>query len=642
MRVSSLTLLALAAGFTLMLGGCAQNGDDGADGAAGKDGADVGTPANNGTTLGSNGRTLTPAYATNVRGNGGYVLNPLLTTGDQIPLLTGSWGTNGNGYTPSTTQSFAFSGIPDGLGIWTDPSGNYWVWVNHEFNRGVKSDFAKGWTGQFSGSRVSLFKFDKNWKVIGGTNAITQVVNGAGAVYATITADSVAKTLTYTNKDTANFGDFGRFCSGYLETDTTLFPGGPYWIAPEEGGGKDRLWIVDTKGTATSFDGVGLFRKENGVAAHNYSGKTVFMVTEDDSDGEMYMWVGTRTATDPLGINTGDLYMAKIFNGATAAADESDLPKGTVATLKWVKVPATADLTGVPAGITIAGTVTAANLKTSTVNLAVYANGLDAAAAGVSRSTNFTRIEDIAEDQNTKGTFYFNTTGNDFNAVAERWQDASNGGIPWPNKGTNPFGGNGSGTTLTGTGTNPNPYGRTYKLVLNGSDPIGDGTIVALADGGLGSFDSVDNITVDDNGGVWMMEDLNGGLPTTAMAAETRNNSIWRMARDGSGLKRIFELDQQTFDTSTATVKPSVIGSGSGQATPWESSGIVYLPGGSNFLNSGRSAVMFDVQAHSLTGATTLNGAHVEGGQLIIAWPAPVGFADLTKASTNLGLITGH
>lgn len=59
------------------------------------------------------GKTAANPYVTNVPGNGGYEIIPLLTVGDEVQLLTGDLRT---GLTPVAGKTFAFTGIPDGLG----------------------------------------------------------------------------------------------------------------------------------------------------------------------------------------------------------------------------------------------------------------------------------------------------------------------------------------------------------------------------------------------------------------------------------------------------------------------------------------------------------------------------------------------
>lgn len=77
------------------------------------------------------GKTTAPSYVTSGPAGGAYDLSPLLTAGDEVPLLEGDFPN----FTTSSTKTFALPGIPDGLGIY-----NY-VFVNQEIlaTRGTAS-----------------------------------------------------------------------------------------------------------------------------------------------------------------------------------------------------------------------------------------------------------------------------------------------------------------------------------------------------------------------------------------------------------------------------------------------------------------------------------------------------------------------
>ena len=68
-----------------------------------------------------NGRTTAPAYVNKLPQGAQYALVPLLTVGDAVPLLQGAFGS----FTTSATVKFAFTGIPDGLGLYETATGYY-------------------------------------------------------------------------------------------------------------------------------------------------------------------------------------------------------------------------------------------------------------------------------------------------------------------------------------------------------------------------------------------------------------------------------------------------------------------------------------------------------------------------------------
>jgi len=59
----------------------------------------------------------------------GYNVFPLLTVGDEVPLLSGS---SLNSLTAVAGKTYAFVGIPYGLGVY-QAGDKYYAFVNHEF-----------------------------------------------------------------------------------------------------------------------------------------------------------------------------------------------------------------------------------------------------------------------------------------------------------------------------------------------------------------------------------------------------------------------------------------------------------------------------------------------------------------------------
>jgi glycerophosphoryl diester phosphodiesterase len=535
-----------------------------------------------------NGRTTAPAYVNKLPQGAQYALVPLLTVGDEVPLLQGAFGS----FTTSATDKFAFTGIPDGLGIYETATG-YYVFVNHELGSSTKSDFSTTVTGQITGARVSLFQFDKNWKVIGGKNLIEKAVDSTGTELGKITFTTNGSDIVSL---TSTIPGFGRFCSSFLAESG--FEGGPIYFAPEESDGNSRGWAVTPDGTAQALDGLGRFSKENVIAASQYratnSNKTVLLCTEDTGDGELYMFVGNQTAADPNGFKDGDLYVLKVtdYSGET-------LIEGVKVGATWVKVDRSAvyDTKGTENRADDVAKITGLDLSNW-----VNASG---------RSTNFRRLEDIAEDPNNPGTFYFVSTGTN-NKV--------------------------DGTTTTVAAEAENPYGKMYRFSLNAADPTGAiSNFELVLNGGPNTGVSYDNIVVDKNGKIAIQEDTTafGG---NVMAAQNRDAQIWSYDIATDTVKSLFEINQQAAGAAYD------IGTGA-----WETSGIVELP--QNGL-TGVSGYLFDVQAHGLNNTADpnqpniLNGAHVEGGQLLIATPVPnvelVGFSSLPADSFAEGPQSGN
>lgn len=527
-----------------------------------------------------NGQTTANAYVKNIPGNGEYNVTPLLTVGDEVPLLEGEF----EEFTPSKDKTFAFAGIPDGLGVF-ETQDSYYVFANHEYasteeveapatgggapqNSGavpesdvieqpVVTDISSTIDGQIQGARVSVFQFDKDWNAIGGKNLIEKMVDSTGTYELDTTSGA------YVNSETKETFSFNRFCSGYLAESG--FEDGPIWFAPEETGPDGRGFAVTPDGTALALDGLGRYSKEQVLAAEEYradnSNKTVLISPEDFADGEIYMFVGEQTADDPNGFENGDLYVLKV----EGAADET-VPEGQSQTATWTKVPD--DIALNPDG-TVLSTWVNAN----------------------ERSTNFQRPEDIAEDPNNPGTFYFATTGTEEKPGGDVENDEDDAATPEEAA---------------------NPYGKLYRFSLNPDDPTGEVKNFELVqEGGPGNGVSYDNIDVDSNGNVVIQEDETafGG---DVMTAESRDARVYSYDIASDKITPILEIDENAAGSQFND--PTEPGE-------WESSGIIEVAP-SDFTpesRPGRSDYLLDVQAGTIRDPEVLGGDYERGGQLLLA-----------------------
>ena len=227
------------------------------------------------------GKTTAPGYVFNVEdvdattgSDPQYDIIPLLTVGDEVPLIERSVGDFTTG-----EQTFAMAGIPDGLG-YTEIDGLKYVWMNHELVGEVLTDdddqpvfdensnpepvmtteISSTVDGKINGSRVSLFVFDEDWNPIGGKNLIETVI----ADDSTYTLD--LESGNYLDEDgnilnQVTHLNLSRFCSGFLAEEG--FEGDPVWFAPEENGNPGRGWAVSPDGVAIALDGLGRYSKEH-------------------------------------------------------------------------------------------------------------------------------------------------------------------------------------------------------------------------------------------------------------------------------------------------------------------------------------------------------------------------------------------
>jgi secreted PhoX family phosphatase len=501
-----------------------------------------------------------------------YKVTPLLTVGDEIPLLEGEFGN----YTISSDKTFALAGIPDGLG-YTEVNGLKYVWVNHELGDKDTTDISSTVNGKVNGARVSLLVFDKDWNAIGGKNLIGAVdVDGKNYSWNTGTGnyeDAEGNILKLSDHN-----NFSRFCSGYLASQGFVDKNGnsiPIYFAPEEvdnGYG----FAVTPDGTGTPIRGLGVFAKEQIYAptqyrAGNPSGKTVLLSGEDNGDGELYMYVGEQTPDDPNGLKdiTNSLYVLRLEDKDGNVYKYETMPENAELVAKWVAVPD--DVT----------------LNSDGKVLSSWVNGTDE--NGILRSTNFRRIEDVAEDPNNPGSFYFATTGRtDKNGTQQ--EEAKT-----PEEADN-------------------PYGKLNRIILNPNDPTADGKFEFLLEGGPKTGVSFDNVVVDSNGNVLIQEDKTsfGG---DVLEEQQRQGSIhsyniaFNEGRVGNDqITTLFEIDQNAAGGKFNT-----------EFGEWESSGIIEVK--PNAL-PGQSSYLFDIQAHTIKNDSGVyQGRYQEGGQLILVEP---------------------
>ncbi|PAX54310.1 hypothetical protein [Brunnivagina elsteri] len=84
-----------------------------------------------------NGQSNVQPYVVNTPGGNYYETIPLLTLGDEVPLLEGDF----SNFTASATKTFAFTGIPDGMGIYQLGDKNL-VFINHKLSNTSVTDIS--------------------------------------------------------------------------------------------------------------------------------------------------------------------------------------------------------------------------------------------------------------------------------------------------------------------------------------------------------------------------------------------------------------------------------------------------------------------------------------------------------------------
>jgi glycerophosphoryl diester phosphodiesterase len=320
--------------------------------------------------LGADGRTDKPAQVRALSGSG-YTVEPLITVGDEIPLLTGHFP-GGNGHPKRT---YALPGIPDGLGI-ARHGQNYFVWLNHEIAPGGLSNYSKTISGQIDGARVSILKFNADWEVIGGRNLIERIYDETGLI-GTVSLDADKSKVTQTGSR------LNRLCSSTL---TDLYGNKPLYLTGEETN-NGRPFTVDFEGNARVINDLPVFAYENIVPVSKWSSETVLTALDDTHDRFLVLYVGNRTAGDPYGLASGTSYVGRVTVNGVYQPNTATLVQGADVQVEWLEIPR---FDG------------ASDLYNNSNNFYAWAG---------SRATRFARPEDGHEDPGTPGVLHWVTTG---------------------------------------------------------------------------------------------------------------------------------------------------------------------------------------------------------------------------------------
>lgn len=275
-------------------------------------------------------------------------------------------------------SDYRFVGIPDGIGAIDNGDGTFTAYVSHELGTSSGVVREHGSKGAF----VSAITFDKSTlSVIGAEDAIKTVVQ-----YNETTDAWYEATTAFARFCSSDLADQGAFHFDGLGTmDRILLTG-------EETGNEGRAFGIvlsgDDKGKAFELDYLGNLGFENVVASPYAQARTIVASFDDQTPGEVYLYVGNKQATgnavEKAGLVGGDVYGIKVAGSVQTENSTNLIPNSTTFTL---------------AALGDVSHMTGAQLDTAS------------AAAGV---TDFLRPEDGAWDPHNPNVLYFLTTGNGF------------------------------------------------------------------------------------------------------------------------------------------------------------------------------------------------------------------------------------
>lgn len=288
-------------------------------------------------------------------------------------------------------NGYKMAGVPDGMGAYDNNDGTFTVLINHELGSTSGVTRAHGSVGAFM-SKWIIKKSDLS--VVSGQDLIKNLYLWTPTGY------------VISNATTPNAkGAINRFCSGDLAMQTAFY--NPIsglgskerlFLNGEEAGAEGRAFAHILTGSAAGnsyeLPQLGKFSWENAVANPNVSDNTIVVGTDDATPGQVYVYVGLKTASgseiDKAGLTNGKLYGIAV-SGLTTEVSTS---------------------------------FPAANTAFSLVDLGTVRDSTGAALNTLSNAksvTNFLRPEDGSWDPTNLNDFYFATT-NSITAPSRLWR----------------------------------------------------------------------------------------------------------------------------------------------------------------------------------------------------------------------------
>ena len=294
-----------------------------------------------------------------------YVLKPILSVGDRVPL------------TSDSSKLFQMIGIPDGLGAYRIGCGNVGLYMNCEDAATALSEPVVG-AARFRGAFVSRYILNGDAEVLSGEPAYDTIVDPAGNEVPPAREGNTTP-------------PFVRLCSGslaWLEAgfDRAIYFCGEENAAPGTFDGKGGLALAIFDHTAYTLPHLGHFSRENTLVRPHPTPETVMMLMEDGpaADSQLYMYVAQKNRSygaNPLERNglTGGKFYVFAAQGVTS---EVAFQTGSVAG-NWVEITGVVDM-----------------------NEAQLETAADAVGA-----FGFIKSEDGAWSKTDKNEFFFNATG---------------------------------------------------------------------------------------------------------------------------------------------------------------------------------------------------------------------------------------
>jgi len=540
-----------------------------------------------------------------VKGLGGYTVDPIFTVGDTITGTKGALNsTTAGNYTPI--------GILDGTGAYKLNAKTVRIFVNHEVGNTAGYAYTLASGAKLTGTRVSYFDIDiATLKVVDSGLAYDTIYNRAGQVVGSngATLDTSSGTSGLNRFCSANLIEAQVFGANKGFVDTIFFTG------EETTGGTEFALDVAT-GDLWALPWLGRAAWESVTEVDTGNTSSIALIVGDDRSGAFVDLNGDGDTAD-AGEGVGPVAPLLLYVGTkNTSANANFLERNGLVNGKlyvWV-----ADDTANPSDpieLTPADFfATGANLNGKFVEIDIH-NTAGSLAVDGSDSGTSTQDGELGYD-----SLGFATQGQQDKMVIDakafrfsRPEDVS----------TNPKDGTQVVMASTGNGTAPenDSWGTTYAIDINFNN-ISTGDITANVkilyagdDSGNGVFASPDfglrspdNLDWADDGFIYLQEDDAVDVPPGFGGASGQEASIWRIdpsaANPAATLTRVAQIDRTGVPATQSDSATADIGN-------WETSGVLDVS--KLFGNDPGELLIFDVQAHSLVNGTIITATNIDG-----------------------------
>ncbi len=496
----------------------------------------------------------TPSFDTTqpaqVKGLGGYTVDPIFTVGDKI----------GNYVAP---------GILDGIGAYALNDTTVRILANHELASadGYQYTLANG--TQLPGARVSYFDVDKRtFQITNAGLAYNKIVNRKGEVVDAATD--------------LEFGGINRFCSGAL-VEAHQFGAGiglkdRIYFAGEETGGGTQFALDTATNTLYAVPWFGRAAWENITEINTgTTDKVAFIIGDDRGNAPLLMYVGDKNAKgdgsflDRNGLDKGKLFVwvaddAKNASDAIERSPSEFKGSGKNTNGKFVEIPYYDPTKANTPGYDAQGFAS----QTKQDELAEAA-----------KAFKFSRPEDVATNPADGTQVVLASTGVDVSA--DTWGTTYKIDVDFNNIKTGDI---------------------TAKI-----DILYDGNDADKKDFGMRN---PDNLDWADNGKIYLQEDrafstpAGGVNPFGAVSKQEASGFVLdpSAANPAASLTRIYQVDRSAVPSGQSDASPTDIGN-------WETSGILDVS--KLFGAKPGELFIFDVQAHSVRDGSIITATNLDG-----------------------------